>query len=177
MTPPRVRSLERMEGRRPGVRGGAGRRPISPRAPERRGRCPPGALGSPAAFPSDMLPGREEETNNEVNRGDEYADPGRSPTPLAGCPSVSGVPPAAIQLLPHHVATPGTTRARYGAPSPQGPAVHEAVTHPSAPELQLHTARAPTLAPARLAAGPESQHQAEVCVAGPGRRHLSARRK
>lgn len=61
LTPPRVRSLERMEGRRPGVRGGAGLRPISPRAPERRGRGPPGALGSPAAFPSDMMPGKEDE--------------------------------------------------------------------------------------------------------------------
>lgn len=82
------------------MRGGAGRRPISPRAPERRGRWPPGALGSPAAFPSDMLPGREEETDSEVNRGDEHAEPGQSPTHPAGCPSVSGVPPAAIQLLP-----------------------------------------------------------------------------
>lgn len=59
LTPPRVRSLERMEGRRPGVREGAGLLPISPRAPGRRGRDPPGVLGSPAAFPSDMLPGAE----------------------------------------------------------------------------------------------------------------------
>lgn len=43
------------------MRGGAGLRPISPRAPERRGRGPPGALGSPAAFPSDMMPEKEGE--------------------------------------------------------------------------------------------------------------------
>lgn len=83
LTPPRVRSLERMEGRRPGVRGGAGRRPISPRAPERRGRGPPGALGSPAAFPSDMLPGREVERDNKVSRADGHAYPTRNPTHLA----------------------------------------------------------------------------------------------
>ena len=91
MTPPRVRSLERMEGRRPGVRGGAGRRPISPRAPERRVRGPPGALGSPAALPSDILPGREEGRGNKVNPGDGTRTRGRTPPTW---------PPAPQQCVP-----------------------------------------------------------------------------
>lgn len=103
LTPPRVRSLERMEGRRPGVRCGAGRCPIRPRAPERRARGAPGALGSPAAFPSDMLPGREEMDNN-VNCGDRHAGPWLL-DPQSVRLSLGS------QLLPAHMATPRTTAA------------------------------------------------------------------
>lgn len=54
-TPPRVRSRERMEGRRPGVRGGpAGRLPSTPRAPGSAGRRLPGEPLSPEP-PSAML--------------------------------------------------------------------------------------------------------------------------
>jgi hypothetical protein len=84
LTPPRVRSRERMEGRRPGVREGAGRRPTSPRAPERRGRGPPGALGSPAAFPSDMMPGRKGATKSL--QSSNAPKPGRNPTHVASHP-------------------------------------------------------------------------------------------
>lgn len=174
MTPPRVRSLERMEGRRPGVRCGAGRCPISPRAPERRVRGPPGALGSPAAFPPDMLPGREEERDNNVKRGDGYADPGLNPTHLVARP-----PPRQCVPPPNLSSSPPTWRLP-GPPQPEPlarplPRSREAGPHPRAP--RRYTVRVATSAPALPAAGPRSRRGAEVCVAGPGRRHLAARRK
>lgn len=92
LTPPRVRSRERMEGRRPGVSGGAGRRPMKPRAPVRRGRGPPGALGSPEAFPSDILPRREGKGLKKASgRGADTQTPGRPDRPLP--PRSSSPPP------------------------------------------------------------------------------------
>lgn len=57
LTPPRVRSRERMEGRRPGLSGGAaGRLPSTPRAPGSPGRRLPGEPELPEP-PSAILRG------------------------------------------------------------------------------------------------------------------------
>lgn len=172
LTPPRVRSLERMEGRRPGVSGGAGLRPISPRAPERRGRGPPGPLGSPAAFPCDMLPGRRGRKGQQSHSRGRTRGPWAEPCPRGHPPPSQCVPP-----FPRGK-TPRTTHLEsLASPLPRTRVRHEAETHPSAPELWLHTRRVPTSPPTRPAAGPESLRSAEVCVAGSGRRHLAAGRK
>lgn len=161
-----------MEGRRPGVSGGAGRRPISPRPPERRGRGPPGALGSPAAFPCDILPGRKE------GKGQQSHSRGRTHGPWAE-PHPRGLPPPRQCVPPFpRGKTPRTTQLEHLARSlPRPPARHEAETHPSVLGLWLHTTRLPTSPPPRPADCPGSLRPAEVCVAGPGGRHLAAGRK
>lgn len=162
-----------MEGRRPGVRCGAGRCPISPRAPERRARGAPGALGSPGAFPPDMLPGREEERDNNVNRGDRHAGPWAEPHPPGRSPPSQCVPPSSPSSSPPTWRLLGPPRPAPLARPPRRP--REAGTHTSAPGL--HTVRVATSAPVRPVADPRSRREAEVCVAGSGRRHLAAKRK
>lgn len=91
-----------MEGRRPGVSGGAGRRPISPRPPERRGRGPPGALGSPAAFPCDILPGRKEGKGQQSLEGADTRTLGGTPPTWPLAPPVSASLLSTWQDSPDH---------------------------------------------------------------------------
>lgn len=120
LTPPRVRSRERIEGRRPGVSGGAGLRPMKPRAPVRRGRGPPGALGSPEAFPSDILPRRGGEgkgLRKASGRGADAQTPGRRPD-LALPPRSSSPPPWPTREGTHLALRSHTARAHRLQPPP-----------------------------------------------------------
>lgn len=88
---------------------------MRPRAPGRRGRGPPEALGSPAAFPSDMLPGGERSAE-----GQRSQERGRTRGPAAE-PHPPGSPPRSRRVPRRRLSSsPPTWRLWDHRPEPLG---------------------------------------------------------